>query len=69
VIIVYNLVIDLHNYPSINLQVGTVWINSWLVRDLDLPFGGSKDSGIGREGTQDSWDFYTEQKTVSLKIQ
>jgi len=50
------------------LKVGTVWTNCWLVRDLDLPFGGTKDSGVGREGTHESWDFYTEQKTVCLKL-
>ncbi|KAF2368888.1 Aldehyde dehydrogenase domain [Trinorchestia longiramus] len=50
------------------LKVGTVWTNCWLVRDLDLPFGGTKQSGLGREGTHESWDFYTEQKTICLQI-
>uniref|UniRef100_A0A2P2I163 Aldehyde dehydrogenase family 8 member A1-like n=1 Tax=Hirondellea gigas TaxID=1518452 RepID=A0A2P2I163_9CRUS len=50
------------------LQVGTVWTNCWLVRDLDLPFGGVKESGVGREGTHESWDFYTQQKTICMKI-
>ncbi|CAG2252947.1 ALDH8A1 [Mytilus edulis] len=50
------------------LQVGTVWANCWLVRDLNMPFGGMKDSGIGREGTTDSMEFFMEQKTVCVKL-
>ncbi len=48
-------------------QVGTVWVNCWLVRDLNVPFGGAKMSGVGREGIQDSLDFYTEKKTICIK--
>ncbi|KAK7076260.1 Aldehyde dehydrogenase 8 member A1 [Halocaridina rubra] len=51
-----------------SLKVGTVWTNCWLVRDLDMPFGGVKGSGLGREGTQDSMEFYTEAKTICTKI-
>ncbi|PAA64084.1 hypothetical protein BOX15_Mlig011506g1 [Macrostomum lignano] len=50
------------------LQVGTVWSNCWLVRDLNMPFGGCKQSGIGREGAHDSLEFYTEVKTVCLRF-
>lgn len=50
------------------LKVGTVWTNCWLMRDLNMPFGGVKASGIGREGTQDSLEFYTEAKTICTKI-
>ena len=50
------------------LQAGTVWCNCWLVRDLNMPFGGTKSSGIGREGFTDSIDFYTEVKTVCIKM-
>ncbi|KAI6204680.1 Aldehyde dehydrogenase family protein [Aphelenchoides besseyi] len=50
------------------LRVGTVWCNCWLVRDLRMPFGGTKQSGTGREGTEDSIHFFTEQKTVCLKF-
>ncbi|KAI6230567.1 Aldedh domain-containing protein [Aphelenchoides fujianensis] len=50
------------------LRVGTVWCNCWLVRDLRMPFGGTKQSGTGREGTEDSIHFFTEQKTVCLKL-
>ncbi|XP_055327726.1 2-aminomuconic semialdehyde dehydrogenase-like [Paramacrobiotus metropolitanus] len=50
------------------LHVGTVWANCWLVRDLNMPFGGSKASGIGREGCKESLDFYTESRTVCIKL-
>ncbi|ESO88008.1 hypothetical protein LOTGIDRAFT_193864, partial [Lottia gigantea] len=50
------------------LQVGTVWANCWLIRDLNVPFGGIKESGIGREGLKDSIHFYTEEKTVCLQL-
>ncbi|CAD5233281.1 unnamed protein product [Bursaphelenchus xylophilus] len=50
------------------LRVGTVWCNCWLVRDLTMPFGGTKQSGSGREGLEDSLHFYTEQKTVCIKL-
>jgi aminomuconate-semialdehyde/2-hydroxymuconate-6-semialdehyde dehydrogenase len=48
------------------LDVGTVWVNDFFVRDLRVPFGGMKQSGIGREGGQYSMEFYTEAKTVCL---
>ncbi|KAJ1154740.1 hypothetical protein NDU88_007483 [Pleurodeles waltl] len=49
------------------LQSGLVWTNCWLIRDLNLPFGGMKASGIGREGGKDSYEFFTEVKTVTIK--
>ncbi|KAL7647495.1 UNVERIFIED_CONTAM: hypothetical protein RMT77_001095 [Armadillidium vulgare] len=51
------------------LKVGTVWTNCWLVRDIDLPFGGVKGSGIGREGTKDSFEFFTESKSICCNIE
>ncbi|KAK2560208.1 2-aminomuconic semialdehyde dehydrogenase [Acropora cervicornis] len=53
---------------SQKLQVGTVWCNCWLVRDLNMPFGGFKASGIGRDGAKDSYEFYTEAKTICIKM-
>lgn len=50
------------------LVVGTVWVNCWFVRDLRVPFGGAKASGIGREGGKHSWEFYTEAKNVCIAI-
>ncbi|KAH0515030.1 HBS1-like protein [Microtus ochrogaster] len=49
------------------LQSGLVWTNCWLIRELNLPFGGMKSSGIGREGAKDSFDFFTEIKTITIK--
>ena len=50
------------------LDVGMCWINSHNVRDLRTPFGGSKSSGIGREGGTYSFDFYMEEKTVHVAL-
>ncbi|XP_038655324.1 2-aminomuconic semialdehyde dehydrogenase isoform X1 [Scyliorhinus canicula] len=49
------------------LHTGMVWTNCWLIRDLNLPFGGMKASGIGREGGKDSIEFFTEVKTITIK--
>jgi aminomuconate-semialdehyde/2-hydroxymuconate-6-semialdehyde dehydrogenase len=49
------------------LENGTVWVNCWLLRDLRSPFGGTKQSGIGREGGEDALRFFTETKTVCIK--
>lgn len=50
------------------LEAGMVWLNSQNVRDLRTPFGGSKWSGIGREGGFYSFDFYSEWKTVHVAL-
>lgn len=50
------------------LQCGIVWINCWLLRDLRTPFGGVKNSGIGREGGNEAMRFFTETKNVCLKL-
>ena len=49
---------------SAAVTAGTVWVNCFYVRDLETPFGGAGDSGIGREGGQHSFDFYCDVKTV-----
>ena len=46
---------------------GTVWVNCWMVRDLRVPFGGMKQSGIGREGGQEALRFFTEAKNVCIQ--
>lgn len=46
------------------LQSGIVWINDWLVRDLRTPFGGMKNSGVGREGGFEALHFFTEAKNI-----
>ncbi|MCC7413561.1 MAG: 2-hydroxymuconic semialdehyde dehydrogenase [Gammaproteobacteria bacterium] len=50
------------------LEVGTTWVNSWFLRDLRASFGGSKRSGIGREGGVHGLDFYTETHNVCIKL-
>lgn len=50
-----------------DLEAGIVWTNAWLVRDLRTPFGGAKDSGVGREGGWEALRFFTEPKNVFIK--
>ena len=50
------------------LQAGIVWVNCWMIRDLRTPFGGMKQSGVGREGGVDALRFFTEAKNVCIKL-
>ncbi len=50
------------------IKAGIVWVNCWLVRDLRTPFGGVKQSGVGREGGWDALQFFTEKKNVCIKL-
>ena len=50
------------------IDSGVVWVNTWMLRDLRIPFGGMKDSGIGREGGFKSLQFFTEPKNVCIKL-
>jgi aminomuconate-semialdehyde/2-hydroxymuconate-6-semialdehyde dehydrogenase len=52
---------------SRQLRSGLVWVNCWFARDLRTPFGGQKQSGVGREGGLHSLDFFSESKTVSYR--
>lgn len=52
---------------SKQLQSGIVWVNTWLNRDLRTPFGGMKNSGVGREGGFEALRFFTEPKNVCIK--
>jgi hypothetical protein len=49
------------------IEAGIVWVNTWLNRDLRTPFGGVKDSGVGREGGFEALDFFTEPKNVCIE--
>ncbi|MEA3203763.1 MAG: aminomuconate-semialdehyde/2-hydroxymuconate-6-semialdehyde dehydrogenase [Thermoplasmata archaeon] len=49
------------------LECGMVWVNCWLVRDLRVPFGGMKQSGVGREGGQWSLEFFSEARNICVK--
>ena len=50
------------------IDVGITWVNSWFLRDLRTAFGGSKQSGIGREGGVHSLEFYTETRNICIKL-
>ncbi len=50
------------------LETGIVWVNTWLLRDLRTPFGGAKQSGVGREGGYEALRFFTEDKNVCIKF-
>ena len=50
------------------IDAGIVWVNTWMLRDLRIPFGGMKNSGVGREGGFKSLQFFTEPKNVCIKI-
>jgi aminomuconate-semialdehyde/2-hydroxymuconate-6-semialdehyde dehydrogenase len=49
------------------LEFGIVWINCWLLRDLRTPFGGSKQSGVGREGGTEALRFFTEPRNICIR--
>lgn len=50
------------------LDAGVIWVNTWLSRDLRTPFGGVKDSGVGREGGEYSLDFFSEIKNICIDL-
>ena len=56
------------NLIASKLESGIVWVNCWLVRDLRTPFGGMKNSGVGREGGWDALRFFTEAKNICVQF-
>ncbi len=54
------------HWLAANLQAGIVWVNCWLLRDLRTPFGGVKQSGVGREGGWEAMRFFSETKNVTI---
>ena len=54
---------------SKKIDCGVVWINTWLMRDLRTPFGGTKDSGVGREGGLEALRFFTEPKNICIAFE
>jgi betaine-aldehyde dehydrogenase/5-carboxymethyl-2-hydroxymuconic-semialdehyde dehydrogenase len=48
------------------IRAGTIWVNTYLVRDLTAPFGGAGISGVGREGGDYALDFHSDLKTVQV---
>lgn len=60
--------LDRTNKLAAGLQAGIVWVNTWMLRDLRTPFGGVKQSGVGREGGWDAMRFFTETKNVTFGL-
>ncbi|HRX93734.1 MAG TPA: aldehyde dehydrogenase [Chitinophagaceae bacterium] len=56
------------NRVASKLQSGIIWVNCWLLRDLRTPFGGVKNSGVGREGGWEALRFFTEPKNVCVQL-
>ena len=56
------------NRVAAKVESGIIWINCWLVRDLRTPFGGMKNSGVGREGGWEALRFFTEAKNVCIQL-
>jgi len=54
---------------SKSLQTGIVWVNTWMLRDLRTPFGGAKESGVGREGGFEALRFFTEPKNICIQYE
>jgi len=57
-----------HRFSS-KVESGIVWVNCWLLRDLRTPFGGVKNSGVGREGGWEALRFFTEAQNVCIELQ
>jgi aminomuconate-semialdehyde/2-hydroxymuconate-6-semialdehyde dehydrogenase len=56
------------NRVAAKLESGIIWVNCWLLRDLRTPFGGMKNSGVGREGGWEALRFFTEAKNVCIEL-
>jgi aminomuconate-semialdehyde/2-hydroxymuconate-6-semialdehyde dehydrogenase len=56
-----------HRFAA-QLRAGMVWINTWLMRDLRTPFGGSGASGLGREGGMEAMRFFTEARNIGIHL-
>ncbi len=56
------------NRIAAKVESGIIWVNCWLLRDLRTPFGGMKNSGVGREGGWEALRFFTESKNVCIEI-
>lgn len=56
------------NRVAAKIEAGIIWVNCWLLRDLRTPFGGTKNSGVGREGGWEALRFFTEAKNICIEI-
>jgi 5-carboxymethyl-2-hydroxymuconic-semialdehyde dehydrogenase len=53
---------------SREIRAGTIWVNTPMMRELRAPFGGYKESGVGRDGARSSLEFFTEEKTTTIAL-
>jgi aminomuconate-semialdehyde/2-hydroxymuconate-6-semialdehyde dehydrogenase len=53
---------------SAKVESGIIWVNCWLLRDLRTPFGGFKNSGVGKEGGWEALKFFTEAKNICIDL-
>lgn len=60
--------LDRAHRVAARLDFGTVWVNCWMLRDLRVPFGGMKHSGVGREGGAEALHFFTEPKNICIRV-
>lgn len=60
--------LDRAHRVAARLDFGIVWVNCWMLRDLRTPFGGVKNSGMGREGGTDALRFFTEPKNICIRL-
>jgi len=56
------------NRVAAKVESGIIWVNCWLLRDLRTPFGGMKNSGVGKEGGWEALKFFTESKNVCIQL-
>jgi aminomuconate-semialdehyde/2-hydroxymuconate-6-semialdehyde dehydrogenase len=56
------------NRVAAKVESGIIWVNCWLLRDLRTPFGGMKNSGVGREGGWEALRFFTEPKNICIEF-
>jgi aminomuconate-semialdehyde/2-hydroxymuconate-6-semialdehyde dehydrogenase len=66
--VVWTSNLDTAHRVAAGVNCGTMWVNCWFMRDLRAPFGGTKDSGIGREGGRYSEELFTEAKSVVTQL-
>ena len=60
--------LEIAHRSAARLETGIVWINCWMLRDLRTPFGGMKQSGVGREGGLEAMRFFTEPRNVCVAL-
>jgi aminomuconate-semialdehyde/2-hydroxymuconate-6-semialdehyde dehydrogenase len=65
---IWTININRANTVVTQIDTGVVWINTWMLRDLRTPFGGVKESGLGREGGRYALEFFSEVKNICTAV-